>query len=121
MVGFLTSLGRNDRFNLRDGFRRGLSEAGFVEGRNMADALRKTSPIGYLLSQRIAGRKVAVIAASGGGAAVLAAKVATAETADRVRDWWRPDREGFSSPISIVRGWGNTRGASFFRLRVGGT
>ncbi|MFL5003585.1 MAG: ABC transporter substrate-binding protein, partial [Xanthobacteraceae bacterium] len=36
VIGFLTSLGINDRPNLRDAFRRGLGEAGFVEGRNVA-------------------------------------------------------------------------------------
>jgi hypothetical protein len=36
VVGFLTSLGQNERPNLRDAFRRGLSEVGFVEGRNVA-------------------------------------------------------------------------------------
>jgi putative tryptophan/tyrosine transport system substrate-binding protein len=35
-VGFLSSLGQNDRPNLSDAFRRGLSETGFVEGRNVA-------------------------------------------------------------------------------------
>ena len=36
VIGFLTSLGRNERPNLRDAFRRGLSESGYVEGRNVA-------------------------------------------------------------------------------------
>jgi putative ABC transport system substrate-binding protein len=36
VVGFLNSLGQNERPNLRDAFRRGLSEVGFVEGRNVA-------------------------------------------------------------------------------------
>ena len=35
VIGFLNSLGRNDRPNLADAFRRGLSEAGFVEGRDV--------------------------------------------------------------------------------------
>ena len=35
-VGFLTTLGRNERPNLADAFRRGLSETGYVEGRNVA-------------------------------------------------------------------------------------
>jgi putative ABC transport system substrate-binding protein len=36
VVGYLSGLGRNDRPNLVDAFRRGLSEAGYVEGRNVA-------------------------------------------------------------------------------------
>ena len=35
VIGFLTSLGRNDRPNLANAFRRGLSEAGYIEGRNL--------------------------------------------------------------------------------------
>jgi hypothetical protein len=40
VIGFLTSVGRNDRSNLEDAFRRGLSEAGYVEGRNVATEYR---------------------------------------------------------------------------------
>src|SRR5262249_61838336 len=36
VVGFLSTLGQNDRPDLTDGFRRGLSEAGYVESRNVA-------------------------------------------------------------------------------------
>ena len=36
IVGFLSSLGSNDRPNLRDAFHRGLGEAGFVPGSNVA-------------------------------------------------------------------------------------
>jgi len=36
VIGFLTGLGRNDRPSLREGFRRGLDEGGYVEGRNVA-------------------------------------------------------------------------------------
>jgi putative tryptophan/tyrosine transport system substrate-binding protein len=35
VVGFLSALARNDRPNLTDAFRRGLTEAGYVEGRNV--------------------------------------------------------------------------------------
>jgi putative ABC transport system substrate-binding protein len=49
VVGFLTSLGQNDRPNLADAVRRGLSEAGYVEGRNMRSntVLQETSTIDY--------------------------------------------------------------------------
>jgi putative ABC transport system substrate-binding protein len=36
VIGFLSGLGRNDWPMLTDAFRRGLSEAGYVEGRNVA-------------------------------------------------------------------------------------
>src|SRR5262245_50135022 len=79
-VGFLTSLGMNDRPNLRDAFRLGLSEAGFVEGRNVAIEYRFAENRPDLLptlADDLVGRKVAVIAATGGGASTLAAKAAT--------------------------------------------
>jgi hypothetical protein len=76
VVGFLTSLGRNDRPNLADAFRRGLSEASYIEGRNVAIEYRfaenqyERLPA---LAADLVGRKVAVIAATGGGNSVLAA------------------------------------------------
>jgi hypothetical protein len=36
VIGFLNSLGQNDRPNLPAAFRRGLGEAGYVDGRNVA-------------------------------------------------------------------------------------
>jgi len=36
MVGFLNTLGQNDRPNLPAAFRRGLGETGYVDGRNVA-------------------------------------------------------------------------------------
>ena len=80
VVGFLTSLGRNDRPNLAEAFRRGLSEAGYVEGRNVtieyrfAENQHDRLPA---LAADLVGRKVAVIAATGGGSTILAAKAAT--------------------------------------------
>src|SRR6266511_1405526 len=80
VIGFLNALGRNDRPNLPEAFRRGLSESGYAEGRNVAieyrfaenqhDRLRD-------LAANLISRKVAVIAATGGGNSVLAAKAAT--------------------------------------------
>ena len=40
LVGFLNALGENDRPNLPAAFRQGLSETGYVDGRNMAIAYR---------------------------------------------------------------------------------
>jgi putative ABC transport system substrate-binding protein len=69
-VGFLSTLARNDRLNLSDGFRRGLSETGYVEGRNVAIEYRfAENQFDRLpsLAADLVGRKVAVIAATGGG------------------------------------------------------
>ena len=121
VVGFLTSLGRNDRPNLRDGFRRGLIEAGFVEGRNMAIDYRfaENQPDRLsALAADLVGRKVAVIAASGGGAAVLAAKAATANIPIVFVTGGDPIGEGFVANLN--RPGGNITGASFFGSVLGG-
>src|SRR4051812_26111787 len=77
VIGFLTSLGRNDRPNLAVAFRRGLGEAGYVESRNVAVEYRfaenQQDRLPALAADLI-GRKVAVIAATGGGNSILAAK-----------------------------------------------
>jgi len=80
VIGFLNTLGQNDRPNLPAAFRRGLGEAGYVEGHNVAIEYRFAEnqhdrlPA---LAADLLGRKVAVIAATGGGASVLAAMEAT--------------------------------------------
>src|SRR5262249_55153390 len=80
VVGFLNTLGQNDRPNLPAAFRRGLGETGYVDGRNVAIEYRFAEnqhdrlPA---LAADLVGRKVNVIAATGGGASVLAAMAAT--------------------------------------------
>src|SRR5215469_6806538 len=79
VVGFLNSLRQSDRPNLQAAFRRGLSEAGYVDGRNVtiesrfAENQHDRLPA---LAADLVGRKVAVIAATGGGASILAAMAA---------------------------------------------
>src|SRR5690348_1470329 len=80
IVGFLTSLGQYDRPNLRDAFRRGLSETGYVENRNVAIEYRfAENQIDRLsaLATALVGHKVAVIAATGGGETISAARAST--------------------------------------------
>src|SRR5262249_14595127 len=80
VVGVLNALGGNDRPNLPVAFRRGLSETGRVDGRNVtieyrfAENQHDRLPA---LAADLVGRKVAVIAATGGGASILAAMAAT--------------------------------------------
>jgi hypothetical protein len=95
VIGFLNSLGGNDRPNLRDAFHRGLGEAGLVPGSNVTIEYRYAdNQIHRLpaLAADLANRRVAVIAATGGGASVRAAKGAT--TAIRVRECRRPGERG---------------------------
>jgi putative ABC transport system substrate-binding protein len=70
VIGFLTSLGQDDRPNLREGFRRGLGEAGYFEDRNVVIEYRfaenQHARLSALAADLVA-RRVAVIAASGGG------------------------------------------------------
>ena len=115
MIGYLTSLGRNDRPNVLEGFRRGLSEAGYVEGRNVTIEYRfAENQYDRLpaLAADLTARKVAVIAATGGGVAISAAKTATT-TIPIVFTWGGdPVREGYVA--SLNRPGGNLTGAVFF-------
>src|SRR3954471_18807616 len=81
VIGFMHPLGRNDRPNLLEAFRGGLREAGYVEGQNVAIDYRfaenRLDRLPTLAAELVA-RGPAVIAATGGGNSILAAKAATA-------------------------------------------
>ena len=79
VVGFLSSLSPSELTSVMPAFDEGLSEAGFVEGRNIAIEYRWAN--GQLdrlpaLAADLVNRKVAVIAVPGSGVAALAAKAA---------------------------------------------
>jgi putative ABC transport system substrate-binding protein len=80
VIGFLNALGENDRPHVIAAFRRGLSETGYIDGRNATIEYRfaenRYDRLPALVADLV-GRKVNVIAATGGGATVLAAMAAT--------------------------------------------
>jgi putative ABC transport system substrate-binding protein len=120
-VGFLTSLGQNDSSNLRDAFRRGLGETGYVEGRNVAIeygfAENQIDRLSALAADLVR-RKVTVMAATGGGASVLAAKASTITIPIVFTTGGDPVREGYVT--SLNRPGGNITGVSWFATLVGG-
>jgi len=119
VVGFLSSLAQNDRPNLREAFRRGLSEAGYVEGRNVAIEYR-FAETQYdrlpALAADLVGRKVAVIAATGGGSSVLAAKAATTTIPIVFLTGGDPVQEGYVA--SLNRPGGNLTGINWFGTQL---
>src|SRR5712691_4409044 len=121
VVGFLTALGRNVQPHLRDAFRRGLSEAGYAEGRNVTIEYRfAENQYDRLpaLAADLVGRKVAVIAATGGGNSVLAAKAATTTIPIVFTTGGDPVQEGFVA--SLNRPGGNLTGVSMFGALLAG-
>src|SRR5262249_40767992 len=98
VVGFLNVLGQNDRPNLLAAFRRGLGEAGYVDGRDMAIEYRFAEnrldrlPV---LAADLVSRKDNVIVATGGGAAILAAMAVTKTIPVVVTAGGDPGHDGF--------------------------
>jgi putative tryptophan/tyrosine transport system substrate-binding protein len=121
VVGFLNALGENDRPNLPAAFRRGLSETGYVDGRNAAIAYRfaenQQDRLPALATDLVA-RNVNVIAATGGGAAVLAAMGATKNVPIVFTSGGDPVQEGYVA--SLNRPGGNVTGVSWFSTLVAG-
>jgi putative tryptophan/tyrosine transport system substrate-binding protein len=81
VIGFLSGRSQSDSTNVVAAFRQGLGETGFVEGRNVAIQFRWADGQYDRLpamAADLAGRRVAIIAATGGTPSALAAKVATA-------------------------------------------
>jgi ABC-type uncharacterized transport system substrate-binding protein len=121
VIGFLNSLRQRDRPNLQAAFRRGLSEAGYVDGRNVtiesrfAENQHDRLPA---LAADLVGRKVAVIAATGGGASILAAMAATKTIPIVFTTGGDPVQQGYVA--SLNRPGSNVTGVSWFANLVTG-
>jgi ABC-type uncharacterized transport system substrate-binding protein len=121
VIGFLNALGQNDRPNLPAAFRRGLGETGYVDGRTVAIEYRFAEnqhdrlPA---LAADLVGRKVAVIAATGGGASILAAMAATKTIPIVFTTGGDSVQEGYVA--SLNRPGSNVTGVSWFSNLVAG-
>jgi putative tryptophan/tyrosine transport system substrate-binding protein len=121
VIGSLNGLGENDRPNLLAAFRRGLGETGYVDGRNVvieyrfAESRYDRLPV---LAADLVGRKVTVIAATGGGASILAAMAATKTIPIVFTTGGDPVREGYVA--SLNRPGSNVTGVSWFSNLVAG-
>jgi putative ABC transport system substrate-binding protein len=121
VVGFLSSLGRNDRVNLVDAFRHGLNEAGYTEGRNVAIEYHfADNQIDRLptLAADLVSHNVAVIVATGGGNSVLAAKAATTTIPIVFLTAGDPVQLGYVANLN--QPGGNATGVSWFGAQLAG-
>jgi putative ABC transport system substrate-binding protein len=117
VIGYLSGLAASDRPNLMEMFRRGLGEAGFVDGRNIAIEYRfadyQRERLRILATDLIA-RRVAVIAATGGNYSVLVAKELTSTIPIVFTTGGDPVKAGLVGSLS--RPEANVTGVSWFNL-----
>jgi putative tryptophan/tyrosine transport system substrate-binding protein len=115
VIGFLSGIGPNDLRYLADAFRRGLNEAGYVDGRNVTIEFRfaENHPDRLpALANDLVGHEVAAIVATGGGNAILAAKAATKTIPIVFTAGDDPVQAGYVE--SLNRPGGNVTGITFF-------
>ena len=119
-IGFLHGGSPGPQARNVDAFRRALGEAGFVEGRNVAIDLRwavDQNDVLPGLATELVRRHVAVIVASRGSAAPLAAKAATSTIPIVFANGGDPVGQGLVSSLS--RPGGNMTGATVFTIELG--
>jgi putative ABC transport system substrate-binding protein len=113
-IGYLSGVGRDEAVDRLAAFRRGLADAGYREGRNVAIEFRwadgRYDRLPGLAAELVR-RPVDVLVASGGPRAVLAAKAATTSLPIVFNIGGDPVRLGIVR--SLARPGGNVTGVSF--------
>jgi putative tryptophan/tyrosine transport system substrate-binding protein len=115
VIGFMSTLSRENILNPLAGFHQGLKEAGYVESQNVAIEYRWAQGHYDRLSEFAADlvrRKVAVIVASGGDPSPQIAKAATQKIPIVFGMFGDPVREGLVGSLS--RPGGNATGVTIF-------
>jgi|SRR5215471_9545195 len=121
VIGYLDAGAPETSARVAAAFRKGLAETGYVDGRNVAIEYRFAEsrydrlPI---LAADLVGRNVNVIAATGGGASILAAMAATKTIPIVFTTGGDPVQEGYVARLN--RPGGNVTGVSWFSNLVAG-
>jgi putative ABC transport system substrate-binding protein len=120
VIGFMHSASRGPFESMLAGFRKGLDELGFVEGRNLTIEYRwAEGRFDRLpsLATELAQRPVAIIVAAGGNVSVLAARAATSTIPIVFPGMDDPVKLGVVASFS--RPGGNATGVSLFNAALG--
>jgi putative tryptophan/tyrosine transport system substrate-binding protein len=120
VIGFISGRSPSDSEALATAFRRGLTETGFIEGRNVAIEYRWAEYHNEWLPAMVADLirlKVAVIASIGGTPTVIAAKAATATIPIVFAMGSDPVTSGVVT--SLNQPGGNVTGVTFFTVPLG--
>jgi len=119
VIGWLNLLSPRDRPALLEAFRQGLSDVGYVEGRNVAIEYRWAEYQAARLATMAAdlvNRRVEVIVATGGNVSALAAKAATTTIPTVFTSGIDPEKTGLVTNPS--RPEGNLTGISWFSSQL---